>query len=112
MPHFLFVLCELSTPCVATLCLPSTPQVHEVQGIQQSEEPLHIRWKFQPEGILIHLFNDLKWSISKGIEFLCFSLQSFPTEIKPHLVSNMELMILPMLIMLDLYNYWLFLSCS
>jgi hypothetical protein len=34
---FFVVVCDLSTPCVAELCLPSTPQFIEVQGIQQSK---------------------------------------------------------------------------
>jgi hypothetical protein len=38
-------------------------------------------------------------SISDGFEFLAFTLQSFLTDVKPYLVSNLELMINPVVSM-------------
>jgi hypothetical protein len=40
-------------------------------------------------------------SISDGLEFLAFTLQSFLTDVKPYPISNLELMINPVLVMLS-----------
>ena len=49
-------------------------------------------------------------SIMDGLEFRSFTLQYFLADVKPYLVSNLELMIKPMLVMLSFILFFTFLQ--
>ena len=51
------------------------------------------------KSISVSFLQNSEGSISDGLEFPAFTLQSFLVDMKPYSVSNLELMINPMLVM-------------
>jgi hypothetical protein len=60
---------------------------------------MHIRWKIQTKRIGTTFLQNSEGSITNGIEFSDFTLQSLLADVKPYLVSNLELMINPVFFM-------------
>jgi hypothetical protein len=60
---------------------------------------MNIRWNIQTKRISIAFLQNSEGSISDGLEFLAFTLQPLLVDVKPYLVSNLELMINPMFFM-------------
>ena len=52
------------------------------------------------KSISVDFLQNSEGSISDGLAFLSFTLQSFLADVKPYPVSNLELMINPVLVML------------
>ena len=53
---------------------------------------LHLRWKIQTKIFGTTFLQNSEESIMDGLEFLAFTLQYFLADVKPYLVSNLELM--------------------
>lgn len=60
---------------------------------------MHIQRKSQFEILFIYLLNDVERFVSQRLDFLYLSLQVFLVEVKTHLLSSVELMILFVLVM-------------
>ena len=60
---------------------------------------MNIRWNIQTKRISIAFLQNSEGSISDGLEFLSFTLHYLLTNVKPYLVSNLELMINPVFVM-------------
>jgi hypothetical protein len=60
---------------------------------------MYIRWKIHTKRIGTTFLQISEWSITNGLEFISLTLQYLFVDVKPYPVSNLELMINPMLVM-------------